>query len=294
MHKSADAIDNFQTKSSNKIEPTAPKSTYWAEYKIKNPNKAAPIECLLEMDISSYDDKDVREKIDSVDRLSKGLKCSIDEIKSCYLDEIEKYPPELIPRMIKTTEVQIQNEANMYHISEDNTSAAIMLKMLKERQKELGSPDADITRDLNEQEKEIAKALFSLPLDEEELNERIKSLREMSVLLKCPMEELRKKYEDDIRKTYDGKYENFPNLIDAYKHMAFQAYEVSPRMGVQPRNTDYGIMCEWLSDIMKAERRRFMETEKIKCIYCGSTNVKLGLFDTSFKCYSCYRDFGGV
>ena len=76
--------------------------------------------------------------------------------------------------------------------------------------------------------------------------------------------------------------------------MANQAYEVAARVALKPENTSYGIMCDWLSDIMKAERHKFLDSGQAKCPYCHSTNVKLLMFDDEYECNSCKKRFGGL
>ena len=93
---------------------------------------------------------------------------------------------------------------------------------------------------------------------------------------------------------YDGTFENFHFLPEAYKYMANQAYEVADSVALKPKNTSYSIICDWLSEIMKAERHKFVNSGHAKCPYCHSSNVKLGLFDNNFECISCNKSFGGL
>lgn len=293
FHNSADKMEN-STKSNPQPSYATPKSKkYWESFKESNPTKAKEIETLWKLDFSTLSDRDAREKKETLERLSKGMNCSISQIKENYLKEIEKYPARLIPQMIISTGRELSKEMETFHIREGNSASALMVKWLRERHKELGAPDANISALVSEKEMEIAKSYFP-HTKIEDLQERIKSLREMSELFKCPIEGLEKLYKDDVMSKYDGTYENFHYLPEAYKYMANQAYEVAPRVALKPENTSYGIMCDWLSDIMKAERHKFLDSGQAKCPYCHSTNVKLLMFDDEFECNSCGKRFGGL
>ena len=293
FHSSADKMEN-SSKSYSQPHVTAPKvKTYWESFKDGNPTKAKEIEALLGIDFSALSDRDAREKKETLERLSKGINCSISQIKENYLKEIEKYPTRLIPQMIESTSRESYKEMETFHIREGNTASALMVKWLKERHKELGSPDANISASASDKEMEIAKSYFPY-IKTEDLQERIKSLRVMSELFKCPIEGLKKFYKDDVMSKYDGTYENFHYLPEAYKYMANQAYEVAPRVALKPKNTSYGIMCDWLSDIMELERKKFIDNEEVKCPYCHSSDIKLGIFKDEFECNLCKQRFGGL
>lgn len=293
FHNSTDKMENT-TKSNPLPSYAAPKSkTYWESFKESNPTKANEIETLWELDFSTLSDRDAREKKETLERLSKGINCSISQIKENYLKEIEKYPARLIPQMIESTNREMSKEMETFHIGEGNTASALMVKWLKERHKELGSPDANISASASEREMEIAKSYFPYTKTED-LQERIKSLREMSELFKCPIDRLEKFYKDDVMSKYDGTYDNFHYLPEAFKYMASQAYEVAPRVALKPENTSYGIMCDWLSDIMELERKKFIDNKEVKCPYCHSSDIKLGFFKNEFECNSCKQRFGGL
>ena len=293
FHNSADKMEN-STKSNPQPSYAAPKSkTYWESFKESNPTKAKEIETLWGLDFSTLSDRDAREKKETLERLSKGMNCSISQIKEKYLEEIERYPARLIPQMIESTSRERSKEMETFHIGEGNTASALMVKWLKERHKELGAPDANISASASDKEMEIAKSYFPYTKIED-LQERIKSLREMSELFKCPIGGLEKLYKDDVMSKYDGTYENFHYLPEAYKYMANQACEVAPRVALKPENTSYGIMCDWLSDIMESERMKFIDNKEVKCPYCHSSDIKLGIFKNEFECNSCGKRFSGL
>ena len=62
-------------------EPVKQKS-YWENYKESNPTKAKEIEDVLSIDMSKLSDRDVKEKIQMLDRFSQNLNCSIPQIKT--------------------------------------------------------------------------------------------------------------------------------------------------------------------------------------------------------------------
>lgn len=268
--------------------------TYWKNYKNSNPTKASDIEKLLKIDFSKLSEKDIKEKIGSVERFAKSLKCDISQIKATYLSEIEKYPAELIPQMIESTSREQEKEASIFHVAQANTMSAMMTAWLKERHEQMGKPDAKIDAPSTQDEMEILKQLDPLTTDVVDLRERLKSLREMSALFKCPMSELREFYIKDVKKNYDGKYENFHYLPEAYVYMANKAYDVAPSIGLKPKNTSYGIICDWLSDFMKEERIRFINTGQVECMICGSHDISLNYFKDHFVCNSCKEEFGGI
>ena len=293
FHNNADKMEST-TKSNPQPSYAAPKSKiYWESFKESNPTKAKEIETLWGLDFSTLSDRDAREKAETLERLSNGMNCSISQIKENYLKEIEKYPARLIPQMIESTSRESSKEMETFHIGEGNTASALMVKWLKERHKELGAPDANISASASEKDMEIAKSYFPYTKIED-LQERIKSLREMSELFKCPIEGLEKLYKDDVMSKYDGTYENFHYLPEAYKYMANQAYEIAPRVALKPENTSYGIMCDWLSDIMESERMKFIDNKEVKCPYCHSSDIKLGIFKNEFECNSCGKRFSGL
>lgn len=293
LHSSANKMDSSSSSYPNSTLAAPKDKTYWDTFRENEPAKAREIEALLNLNFSTLSNRDAREKAEMLKRFSKSLNCPISKIKENYLKEIKKYPSRLIPQMIESTSREISKESSTFNIKEDNTASALMVKWLKERHKELGSPDANISASVIEKEMEIAKSCF--PYNEtEDIKERIKSLRKMSELYKCPMENLEKMYKDDVMGKYDGRYENFHYLLDAFKYMANQAYEVAPKVALKPENTSYGIMCDWLSDIIETERKKFINKKEAKCPCCQSSDIKLGIFNDVFECNSCKHRFGGI
>jgi ribosomal protein S27AE len=165
-------------------EPVKQK-TYWENYKETNPNKAKEIEDLLSIDMSNMSDRDVREKIQMLDRFSKSLNCSIPQMKTTYLREMEKYPARLIPQMIETTKKEMANEVNMFHISESNTCSALMIEWLKERQQN-APKDESYWESWKRDNPEKAKALTELTkldfddMDDEDVMQLTESFKRMA------------------------------------------------------------------------------------------------------------------
>lgn len=115
-----------------KHEPVKVK-TYWEAFKENNPIKANNIETLLDLNFSELSNRDAREKVEMLERLSKRLGCSISKVKETYLKEIEQYPIHLIPQMIEATTKEIIKEKETFHIKENNTGASLIVKWLQER-----------------------------------------------------------------------------------------------------------------------------------------------------------------
>lgn len=107
-------------------------TTYWGSYRMQHPSKAKDIENVLGIDLSTLSDQDCQEKIQMVERFSKSLNCSIAELKSAFLKEIDKYPSRILPAMIISTQNYIRSEAALFHISGENTSSFLMTQWLQE------------------------------------------------------------------------------------------------------------------------------------------------------------------
>lgn len=116
----------------------------------------------------------------------------------------------------------------------------------------------------------------------------------MTALLHCSPLNLHEFCNTHLKQGYDGTFKDFYKLIELYKHMAYQSYEIAPKVGVEPSNTSYGILCYWLDDIMKEERQKFFDTKEAECPICRSHDVKLGLFKDNFECNNCKQEFGGL
>ena len=142
------------------VDPIKQK-TFWDEFKEGNPTKAKDIEDLLKIDMSKLSNRDAREKIQMLERLSKSLGCTIPQTKTTYLKEMEQYPTRLIPQMIESTKREMENEVDMFHILEGNTCSALMIEWLKERQQN-APKDESYWETWKNQNPEKAKALMAL------------------------------------------------------------------------------------------------------------------------------------
>lgn len=142
FHSSADKMNNSPKVYSQPTVSTPKVKTYWDSFEDSNPAYAKEIETLWELDFSTLSDRDAREKKETLERLSMGMSCSISQIRENYLMEIEKYPARLIPYIIESTSREMAKEAETFHINDNNTASALMVKWLKERLEIFGSPDA--------------------------------------------------------------------------------------------------------------------------------------------------------
>lgn len=134
FHSSADKIESSLSSYSKPTVAEPKVKSYWDSFKENNPYKAREIESLLHIDFSMLTDRDAKEKAEMLERLSNSMNCSISQIKENYLKGIEKYPTRLIPQMIESTNKELSKEMETFHIREDNTASALMVKWLKERQ----------------------------------------------------------------------------------------------------------------------------------------------------------------
>ena len=132
QQQSNDVIEQTVKPEPVKPEPVKVK-TYWEAFKENNYDKAKQAEALLGISFSELSDIDAREKIEMLERFGKSMKCSISELKELFFKQMEIYPDRLIPRMIETTKDEIVNEANKFHIKQDNTLSALMVDWLNER-----------------------------------------------------------------------------------------------------------------------------------------------------------------
>lgn len=172
FHNSADKLENSSLNYSQPTVTVPSEKTYWELFKNSNPTKANEIENLLGLDFSTLSDRDVKEKIETIEKLCKGLNCSISQIKDNYLNEIRnKCPIRLIPQIIESIKKEMANEVDTFHILESNTCSALMIKWLKEYQKNTPN-DESYWEVWKSQNPEKAKALIALTkLDFAEMDE---------------------------------------------------------------------------------------------------------------------------
>lgn len=289
LHKSANDNSSFVSEQTNQ---TTPLLSYGERYKRDFPTKTAEIEKLLNINIESLSEKDIKEKVSTLERFCKRQNCKFSEIKNICINNVSQQPIELVPQMIETAKRGKIEEANKYNISQENTFSALMVLWLQEYYNQNASSQPKETT--NKDELEIAKIVFPDLSDTQTLKERAISLREMTALLHCSPLNLHEFCNTHLKQGYDGTFKDFYKLIELYKHMAYQSYEIAPKVGVEPSNTSYGILCYWLDDIMKEERQKFFDTKEAECPICRSHDVKLGLFKDNFECNNCKQEFGGL
>lgn len=294
LHKSADRLENSSMTPSQDINNETKSESYWEKYLRDYPSKAKSITSQIDLEFASMTDKDVKEIISSVERMATSLKCGISEIKETYLKEISKYPKELLPEMIASTSREIKNEANAYKISPNNTMTSIMVRWLKEKHDSIGNPDAQVTKNAEDDEIKILKELCPFVTEDIDIKERLKSLREASLLCNCPMKDLKVFYLSDMKQSYDGSYEHFHYLPETLKYLAGKSLEKANHAGVKPDNTIYTILFEWLNDFVKEERERLLQANEVVCPRCNGRHIKLGFFKDEFECNTCGNRFGGL
>ncbi len=276
------------TSSSRTARPSHIATKYWDKYKSLSPTKANAIQKIWGEDFSSLSDKDVKEKIASVEKLSERFNCEFSRLKYEYLKGISKYPDELIPNMLEITKKEMQLEAAHRNIATNNSIGSILIKWLQEKNETVNA----IKRQKEETLKfyEAAKMYFPNE-DEPNLHELAKSLREMSYLFKCSPDKLKHYYTKDIYAKYDGEYEHFWQIEDAIEHMIPKVTEIAIKTSMKPLNTMYGILFRWLCDIQDLEREKFVNTHQARCYICGSHDIELSLFKDKFICKSCGEQF---
>lgn len=294
LHKSADKLDNPHNNHSHNNVVESKTLSYWEKYKTENPAKASSIETQLKINFARMADNDVKETIFSLERMATTLKCNISDIKERYLDEISKYPIELLPEMIASASREMDNEAKIYGISTKNTMSSIMIRWLKERSDDMGNTDTTVSQNASNNDIDIVKKLCPYITNDIDVMERLKSLREMSLLWKCPIGNLKDFYISDMKQSYDGTYEHFHYLPETLKHLAGKSLEVANHSGVKPDNTAYSILFEWLNEFIKEERSRLIEKGEVVCPRCSGKNIKLGVFKDEFVCNSCGTRFGNL
>ena len=107
--------------------------TYWERYKTDNPEKVTELSSLFDFDFSVLSDKDVREKISTIERLCNQYQCSIAQLKEKCLKDMEQFPLSFFDQLIEMTEKEKENEAVNYTISKENTACALLVDWMKER-----------------------------------------------------------------------------------------------------------------------------------------------------------------
>lgn len=109
------------------------KKTYWERYKLDNPEKASLLSSLYDIDFSMLSDKDVRERISTVDRLCKQYQCTISQLKGKCLKDLEQFPLSFFDQLIEMTIKEMETEAANFNVSKENTACALLVCWMKER-----------------------------------------------------------------------------------------------------------------------------------------------------------------
>lgn len=152
LHKSANDNSSFVSEQTNQ---TTPLLSYGERYKRDFPTKTTEIEKLLNINIESLSEKDIKEKVSTLERFCKRQNCKFSEIKNIYISNVSQQPIELVPQMIETAKRGKIEEANKYNISQENTFSALMVLWLQEYYNQNASSQSKETT--NKDELEIAK-----------------------------------------------------------------------------------------------------------------------------------------
>lgn len=132
-------VSNYQTIGVTEETKTTQEETkvetkpYWEIFSLDNPEKALQLSSLYKTDLSLLSDKDIRERINTIDRLCDLHKCSISQLKSRCIRDMEQFPLSFFDQLIELTEKEKDKEAANFHISKDNTACALLVDWMKER-----------------------------------------------------------------------------------------------------------------------------------------------------------------
>ncbi len=107
--------------------------SYWERYKTENSEKSSQLSSLYGIDFSLLTEKDIRERIGTVDRLCHQYQCIIPQLKDRCMKDMEQFPLSFMDRMIEMTEKEMEQEAINFNISKKNTACALLLDWMKER-----------------------------------------------------------------------------------------------------------------------------------------------------------------
>lgn len=114
-------------------ETRVEKKSYWERYKTENSEKSLQLSSLYGIDFSLLPEKDIRERIGTVDRLCNQYQCIIPQLKDRCMKDMEQFPLSFMDKMIEMTEKEMEKEANNFSISKNNTACALLLVWMKER-----------------------------------------------------------------------------------------------------------------------------------------------------------------
>lgn len=102
------------------------KDDFWGDFKLHNPSLANAIESLTGESFSFLSNKDAREKLASLERLSKNQNCSLANVKKSFIDSfISEFgnDKDIIKQAVKQSVQEIDKEALRFNIKRENTAA---------------------------------------------------------------------------------------------------------------------------------------------------------------------------
>ncbi len=274
---------DFLSAKSNKKDDKQP-LTYWVKFKTDNPEKASQLSELLKIDFTALSDRDVKEKIATVDRLCNQYQCSVAELKERCFKDLEKFPLFYIDQMIEMTEREIDKEIRTFDVAKENTVCYLLITWMKERKEILKNTNV-YQQDVPEEEsqennlspEESFKKRYEAILIKKIGNNAGNRLfcddydspiaQELTAIMYAFLKD-----EDEIKKAedlgYKKKYKSIivkttEEVIKQYCHAALQE------------------CIEYYNFPNKEVRTSF------RCPYCGNWNVHYDDMMDQFECWEC-------
>lgn len=209
-------------------------NTYWQQYKINNPYKAGEIES-LGFNFINLPDKEVREKIFSLETTAKDSKCSISELKEKWFELVKRDVDESgYIYLMEGYDKFAESEAKKYNIEKYNTIGAIFEAWILEKVKEVETRYAYMPPRTSKNPQNLL-----LTFNHEDKNE-YSILRKMHIYTKnYPFTPRNKSYVKEIEEIFDSIFDaellpfsrneqnkRNPSLYNASLHgLAFMKYD---------------------------------------------------------------------
>lgn len=133
LRRNSKANKIAENQSTSKSKLNVPSETYWQNYKRYYLSKSFEIEKLTGLDFSTLSNIDAREKVESLERWSNNTNTPISQLKQHFLNTfIPKFTFDELPEVLNSLPQKRIEEANIFNISEQNTSSYWMIKWLDE------------------------------------------------------------------------------------------------------------------------------------------------------------------
>lgn len=177
--------------------------TYWEQYKISNPQNAKEIES-LGLCLDRHSDKDVKEKIFSLQTKAAGSNCRIADLKQNLFDDIETEISETAEYLyfIEKFGEQAKSEARKYNLDLKNTISIISAEWILEKIKGIESLNSNSYPRTNINPKELMM-MFTLESSDENI-----LFRKFHIYTqKFPMTEKNRKYVETIEQLFNKHFD---------------------------------------------------------------------------------------